>query len=63
MGDSTTLAARSGATKGDTLKINGVLDIFSALILLAAISLVVSKPQIVSTVGSSFNTALKTAKG
>ncbi|MSX11148.1 MAG: hypothetical protein F2811_01225 [Actinobacteria bacterium] len=45
------------------MKINGVLDIFSALILLAAISLVVSKPQIVSTVGSSFNTALKTAKG
>lgn len=63
MGDSTTLAARPGATKGDTLKINGVLDIFSALILLAAISLVVAKPQIVSTVGSSFNTALKTAKG
>lgn len=45
------------------MKINGVLDIFSALILLAAISLVVAKPQIVSTVGSSFNTALKTAKG
>jgi len=45
------------------LKVNNILDIFSALILLAAISLVVSKPQIVSTIGSNFNTALKTAKG
>ena len=45
------------------MKVNSILDVAGALILLAAISLVVAKPQIVSTIGSSFNTALKTAKG
>lgn len=44
------------------MKVNSVLDIFGALIVLSAIALVVRNPRIVSTVGSSFNTALKTAK-
>ncbi len=42
-------------------KTSSVLDVFGAIILLAAIGLVVRKPQIVSTVGSQFNTALSTA--
>lgn len=44
------------------MKVNSVLDIFGALILLSAIALVVKNPRIVSTIGGSFNTALKTAK-
>ena len=44
-------------------KSGSILDLFGALILLAAVSLVVSKPQIVGTVGSQFNNALKIAKG
>lgn len=44
-------------------KSGSILDIFGALILLAAVSLVVTKPQIVSSVGTQFNNALKTAKG
>jgi hypothetical protein len=44
------------------VKVNSVLDIFGALILLSAIALVVRNPKIVSTIGSNFNTALKTAK-
>jgi hypothetical protein len=44
------------------MKVNSVLDIFGALIVLSAIALVVRHPAIVSTVGGTFNTALKTAK-
>ena len=44
------------------MKVNSILDIFGALILLSAIALVVRNPQIVSTTFSGFNKALKTAK-
>lgn len=44
------------------MKVNSILDIFGALILLSAIALVVRNPAIVSDVGGTFNTALKTAK-
>jgi hypothetical protein len=44
------------------VKVNSILDIFGALILLSAIALVVKHPQIVSSVGTQFNAALKTAK-
>jgi hypothetical protein len=43
------------------VKINSILDIFGAIILLAAIAVVVRNPKIVSTIGTSFNTALGTA--
>jgi hypothetical protein len=43
------------------VKVNKVLDVFGAIVLLAAIGLVVRRPQIVSTVGTQFNTALRTA--
>lgn len=44
------------------MKVNSVLDIFGALIVLSAIALVVRHPQIVTTTFGGFNTALKTAK-
>ena len=44
------------------MKVNSILDIFGALILLSAIALVVRNPKIVSSVGTQFNQALKTAK-
>lgn len=44
------------------MKVNSVLDIFGALILLSAITQVVRNPKIVTDIGSTFNTALKTAK-
>jgi hypothetical protein len=44
------------------VKVNSVLDIFGALIVLSALALVIRHPQIVTSVGSAFNTALKTAK-
>lgn len=44
------------------MKVNSILDIFGALIVLSAIALVVRHPQIVSTTIGGFNTALKTAK-
>jgi hypothetical protein len=44
------------------MKVNSVLDIFGALILLSAIALVVRNPKIVGTIGTQFNQALKTAK-
>jgi hypothetical protein len=44
------------------MKVNSILDIFGALILLSAIALVVRNPRIVADVGTTFNTALKTAK-
>jgi len=45
------------------VKVNTILDVFGALILLAAIAVVVRNPAIVTTVGGQFNTALKTAVG
>lgn len=44
------------------MKVNSILDIFGALILLSAIALVVRHPQIVSSIGTQFNNALRTAK-
>ena len=44
-------------------KSGSILDLFGALILLAAVSLVVAQPEIVKTTLGGFNTALKTAKG
>ena len=44
------------------MKVNSILDIFGALILLSAIALVVKNPRIVSTTFGGFNTALRTAK-
>jgi hypothetical protein len=43
------------------MKVNNVLDIFGAIIMLAALGLVVRKPQIVTTVGQQFNSALGVA--
>lgn len=44
------------------MKVNSILDIFGALIVLSAIALVVRNPRIVSTTLGGFNTALATAK-
>ena len=44
------------------MKVNNVLDIFGALIVLSALALVVRHPQIVSTVGTQFTGALRVAK-
>jgi hypothetical protein len=44
------------------MKVNNVLDIFGALIVLSALALVVRNPGIVSTTGSQFTNALKVAK-
>lgn len=44
------------------MKVNSILDIFGALILLSAIALVVRNPQIVSTTFNGFNNSLKIAK-
>lgn len=44
------------------MKVNNVLDIFGALIVLSALALVVRNPQIVSTVGTQFTGALRVAK-
>lgn len=43
------------------MKVNSVLDVFGAIILLAAIAVVVRKPEIVTTIGTQFNRALTTA--
>jgi hypothetical protein len=44
------------------MKVNTVLDVFGALILLSAIALIVRNPQIVSTTFTGFNRALTIAK-
>ena len=44
------------------MKVNSVLDIFGAIILLSLVALVVRNPQIVNAVGGQFNQALRTAK-
>lgn len=43
------------------MKVNSVLDIFGAIIVLAALGLVVRNPAIVTTVGTQFNRGLSTA--
>ena len=43
------------------MRVNNVLDIFGAIIVLAAIAVVARNPKIVSTTIGGFNTALKTA--
>lgn len=44
------------------MKVNSILDVFGALILLSAIALVIRNPQIVSTTFSGFNRSLQIAK-
>lgn len=44
------------------MKVNSILDVFGALILLAAIATVVKNPAIVGSIGTQFNNALRTAK-
>jgi hypothetical protein len=44
------------------MKVNNVLDIFGALIVLSALALVVKNPGVVSTVGNQFTGALRVAK-
>lgn len=43
------------------MKVNSILDLGGAIILLAAIALVVKNPKIVGSVGGQFNQALKEA--
>lgn len=43
------------------MKVNSILDVFGAIILLAAIAVVVKNPAIVSSIGTQFNRALGTA--
>ena len=43
------------------MKVNTILDVFGAIILLAAIAVVVRNPQIVTSIGTQFNSALGTA--
>lgn len=43
------------------MKVNSWLDVFGAIILLAAIGLVVRNPSIVNIGGTQFNRALTTA--
>ena len=43
------------------MKVNSVLDIFGAIILLALAALLIKNPGIVTTTGTQFNKALSTA--
>jgi hypothetical protein len=43
------------------VKVNSILDVFGAIILLSAIAVVVRHPAIVGSIGTQFNSALKTA--
>lgn len=43
------------------MRVNSILDVFGAILLLAAIAVVVRNPGIVNAVGGQFNTALRTA--
>ena len=45
------------------MRINSVLDIFGALIVLALATVLIRNPKIVSTTLGGFNTALSTARG
>lgn len=44
------------------MKVNGVLDIFGGIILLAIVATVVLHPKVVSTLGTSFTGAIAAAK-
>lgn len=43
------------------MRVNSILDVFGAIILLAAIAVVVRNPGIVTNIGTQFNNALGTA--
>ena len=43
------------------MKVNSILDVFGAIILLAAIAVVAKHPAVVGSVGTQFNNALRTA--
>ena len=45
------------------MKINSILDIFGALIILALATVLIRNPRIVTVTLGGFNTALKTARG
>ena len=45
------------------MKVNSVLDIFGALVLLALATVLIRNPQIVGTTFGGFNKALATARG
>lgn len=45
------------------MKVNSILDLGGAFILLAAISLVIAKPQVIATTGQAFGNVLKIARG
>ncbi len=44
------------------MKVNNILDIFGAIIVLSALALVVRNPRIVTVVGNEFTQALRVAK-
>lgn len=45
------------------MKVNSIFEVFGAIILLAAIAVVAKHPQVVGSVSTGFNSALKTAVG
>ena len=45
------------------MKVNNILDIFGALIMLALATVLIRNPRIIQTIGTQFNTALTTARG
>ena len=44
------------------MRVNSILDIFGAIILLALVATVVKNPKIVTSVGTQFTSAIKAAK-
>ena len=45
------------------MKVNGILDIAGGIILLAIIATLALHPKVVSTVGTTFTSAITAAKG
>lgn len=45
------------------MRVNSVLDIFGALIILALATVLIRNPKIVQITGTSFTNALKVARG
>lgn len=45
------------------MRVDSILDIFGALILLALATVLIRNPKIISVTGNAFNEALKTARG
>lgn len=45
------------------MRVNSVLDVFGALILLALATVLIRNPQIIATTFTGFNKALSTARG